>query len=42
MRDTLHAIRYPLYAIVPSTPVENVRQITPFYAKQIQSQVGRK
>ena len=25
-----------------STPVENVRQITPFYAKQTQSQVGRK
>ena len=30
-----------LFTNLRSTPVENVRQITPFYAKQSQSQVGQ-
>jgi len=32
----LYAKRYPLYAVIPSTTVENSLQIKPFYAKQSQ------
>ena len=35
-RYTLPATRCKLYAMICSTTVENIRQITPFYAKQTQ------
>jgi len=34
--NTQYANRCTLYAVIPSTTVENSLQITPFYAKQSQ------
>ena len=36
--NTQYATRCTLYAVIPSTTVENSLQITPFYAKQSQFQ----
>jgi len=36
IHNILYAKRYPLYAVILSTTVENSLQITPFYAKQSQ------
>ena len=40
--DNRFAIFSSLFTDLRSTPVENVRQITPYFNKQTQSQVGRK
>ncbi|MDT8303673.1 MAG: hypothetical protein RQ760_19485, partial [Sedimentisphaerales bacterium] len=41
IRGMKHPIFNTLYAVISSTTVENVRQITPFYAKQSQFDGGQ-